>query len=191
MAKHAPAESLEPTSAAAMAAPNAVAGAVPLVKCEHVDHVAILTLANPARRNALGRALLDELLRAFAPIGADRAIKCVILKAAGPVFSSGHDLREIAAAKRADAESLFAICTERDGGHSALAAASDRASTGNRHGRRLPVSRYVRSGRGGRRGHIRHSGREDRSVLFDARGGTCSGRLDQESRRDAAHRNAH
>src|SRR5206468_254278 len=36
----------------------------------------------------------------------------VILGAAGPVFSAGHDLRELVPGQRAEAERLFALCTE-------------------------------------------------------------------------------
>ena len=67
---------------------------------------------NSERRNALSRALLLQLRDQLHAIAADRSTKCVILRADGPVFSSGHDLREIAAADREDAELLFALCTE-------------------------------------------------------------------------------
>jgi enoyl-CoA hydratase/carnithine racemase len=83
-----------------------------LVSCEHVDRVAVLTLANPARRNALSRDVLTALRDQLRALAGDAAIKCVILKADGTVFSSGHDLREVATASREQAESLFALCTE-------------------------------------------------------------------------------
>ncbi len=84
----------------------------PLVTCERIDAVAILTLANPTRCNALSRQLLSQLLEHLRAIADDVTIKCVILRAAGPVFSSGHDLREIAAADRDQAQTLFALCSE-------------------------------------------------------------------------------
>jgi enoyl-CoA hydratase/carnithine racemase len=84
----------------------------PLVKYDRKDQSAILTLANPARRNALGRELLRQLRDQLRAIGLDHTIKCVVLRAEGPVFSSGHDLREIATADEAEAVSLFALCTE-------------------------------------------------------------------------------
>jgi enoyl-CoA hydratase/carnithine racemase len=40
------------------------------------------------------------------------AVKCVILRAAGPVFSAGHDLREIIDASDAQRESLFELCSQ-------------------------------------------------------------------------------
>jgi enoyl-CoA hydratase/carnithine racemase len=83
-----------------------------LVGCEHIDRVAVLTLANPARRNALSSELLAALRDQLRTLAGDTAIKCVILKADGPVFSSGHDLREVATASREQAEALFTLCTE-------------------------------------------------------------------------------
>ncbi|MES1213347.1 MAG: enoyl-CoA hydratase-related protein, partial [Singulisphaera sp.] len=85
--------------------------AAPLVTYERMDHLVVLTLNNAARRNALSRDVLALLADQLRVIADDQGIKCVILRAAGPVFSSGHDLREIAAASHEEAQSLFALCT--------------------------------------------------------------------------------
>jgi enoyl-CoA hydratase/carnithine racemase len=45
-------------------------------------------------------------------IAADSEVHVVILRAAGPVFSSGHDLRELANGSAADHAELFALCTD-------------------------------------------------------------------------------
>jgi enoyl-CoA hydratase/carnithine racemase len=82
-----------------------------LVTIDRSEHVAILTLNNPERRNALSRELLGQLRERLEEIAADPQTKCVILRAEGPVFSSGHDLREVAAAGRDEAATLFALCT--------------------------------------------------------------------------------
>ncbi len=82
-----------------------------LVRVERAGRVAILTLANSQRRNALSRALLTQLGEQLHAIAGDTNIKCVILRAEGPVFSSGHDLREVRAASTSEAESLFALCS--------------------------------------------------------------------------------
>jgi enoyl-CoA hydratase/carnithine racemase len=64
--------------------------------CERGDDgVAIVSLVNPAKRNALSLAAIEEMLDVFTALGADAAVKVVILRAVGPVFSSGHDLREM------------------------------------------------------------------------------------------------
>jgi len=65
--------------------------------------VAVLTLNRPAARNCLSEALLVALGDAFAAIAGDRKVRAVILAANGPVFSSGHDLKELAA-RRTDAD---------------------------------------------------------------------------------------
>jgi enoyl-CoA hydratase len=56
------------------------------------DHVAVITLNRPRQRNAQSRALLVELGDAFDRAEADDNIAVVVLRGAGQVFSSGHDL---------------------------------------------------------------------------------------------------
>jgi len=82
------------------------------VSYEARDHVAILTLNHPERRNALSRAMLESLKAHLAAIGSDPGVKAVIIRAVGPVFSSGHDLRELMGASEEEVRSLFALCTE-------------------------------------------------------------------------------
>jgi enoyl-CoA hydratase/carnithine racemase len=74
--------------------------------------LAVLILNQPEKRNALSRPLLEELRARLTEIGADPGIHVVILGSAGPVFSSGHDLRELVGKKEEDYTSLFALCTE-------------------------------------------------------------------------------
>jgi len=66
-----------------------------LLRSDTETGVATLTLNRPAARNALSFALLGALEESFAQIAADRRVRVVILAAEGPVFSAGHDLREI------------------------------------------------------------------------------------------------
>src|SRR5262245_61274043 len=75
------------------------------------EHIALLTLNHAQKRNALSKAMLTELLSALEEIGANGDVHVVILRAAGPVFSSGHDLKELAAATEAETQQLFALCT--------------------------------------------------------------------------------
>ncbi|KAA2238175.1 enoyl-CoA hydratase [Salinarimonas soli] len=65
------------------------------------DGVATLTLNRPGARNALSEALLDALGTELDRIAADGTVRAVVLSAAGPVFSAGHDLKEMTA-RRAD-----------------------------------------------------------------------------------------
>lgn len=75
------------------------------------EHIALLTLNHPQKRNALSKAMLTELLAALEDIGARRDVHVVILRAVGPVFSSGHDLKELAAANEVETQQLFTLCT--------------------------------------------------------------------------------
>ena len=59
--------------------------------------VAILTLNRPRAMNALSGELIDALQEEFDRLAVDRAIRCVVIEATGRAFSTGHDLREVAA----------------------------------------------------------------------------------------------
>jgi len=63
--------------------------------------IVLLTLNRPKARNALSEALLDALGKALGQIAADTTAQVVVIDHAPPVFSAGHDLRELSA-HRAD-----------------------------------------------------------------------------------------
>jgi methylglutaconyl-CoA hydratase len=69
-----------------------------LVLVEKTPTAAILTLNRADKRNALSRALVQELLGAFQRARDDASVRCVILTGAGPVFCAGMDLAELAEA---------------------------------------------------------------------------------------------
>jgi enoyl-CoA hydratase len=54
--------------------------------------IAVITLNRPNQRNAQHRGLIVELGQAFEGAEADDAVRVVVLRGAGPAFSSGHDL---------------------------------------------------------------------------------------------------
>lgn len=72
--------------------------------------VATLTLNRPEARNALSRALMLALTREIEAVASNPAIKVIVLAANGPVFSSGHDLKELRAESKATQE-IFEICS--------------------------------------------------------------------------------
>jgi enoyl-CoA hydratase/carnithine racemase len=82
-----------------------------LVLMEHIDGVTRLTLNHPEKRNALSRAMLGALEERLAAVRDDERVRAVILRAAGPVFSAGHDLKELAAGSEGELRQLFAVCT--------------------------------------------------------------------------------
>lgn len=84
----------------------------PLVLFEVRQRVGVVTLNHPEKRNALSRAMLESLRSLIVRISEDRQVKVVVLRAAGTVFSSGHDLKELAAADESTAAAIFALCTE-------------------------------------------------------------------------------
>lgn len=54
--------------------------------------VATLSLARPDKHNALSRAMMNELTQAAADLGADPAVRVVVLAGDGPSFCAGGDL---------------------------------------------------------------------------------------------------
>ena len=84
----------------------------PVLLYDLVDHVAILTLNNPARRHALSSEVLAALKERLTGIKADPEVRVVVLRSEGPVFSSGHDLRELVGDDEEGFTGIFAECTE-------------------------------------------------------------------------------
>jgi enoyl-CoA hydratase len=74
---------------------------------ERVGPVATVTINRPDVLNALNRATLGELQRAFEILGADTDVRAVILTGAGPrAFAAGADINELAALTPSDSRDL-------------------------------------------------------------------------------------
>ena len=54
--------------------------------------IGVITMNRPARRNAQGYRMLDELDQAFERARLDEAVRVVLLRGSDGVFSTGHDL---------------------------------------------------------------------------------------------------
>lgn len=54
-----------------------------------------IILDRPEKRNALNRAMIDELLQALEDFHRERSVRAVIISGAGQAFCSGMDLQEI------------------------------------------------------------------------------------------------
>jgi enoyl-CoA hydratase/carnithine racemase len=63
------------------------------VKTLLADKTAVLTLANPKKRNVLDLSTIKELAHKLEE--AERTASVVRLQAEGSVFSAGHDLKEV------------------------------------------------------------------------------------------------
>jgi enoyl-CoA hydratase/carnithine racemase len=74
--------------------------------------LAIVTLNRPDRRNALSLELMLELIACLDSIGAQNDVRAVILAAAGKVYSSGHDLKELVGGSIAQYRRIFDVCTQ-------------------------------------------------------------------------------
>jgi enoyl-CoA hydratase/carnithine racemase len=71
------------------------------VACTAADHVAVITLNRPHRRNALNYQAYDELEAALRAASADPEVRCVVVTGADPAFCSGDDVAEIMAGPKA------------------------------------------------------------------------------------------
>jgi enoyl-CoA hydratase/carnithine racemase len=60
-----------------------------------------LTLDDPASRNSLSEAMLAALQAALDEAADDKAVRVVVIAASGPVFCSGHNLKEMTAQRAA------------------------------------------------------------------------------------------
>jgi enoyl-CoA hydratase/carnithine racemase len=65
-----------------------------LLSIERRGDVALVTLQRPEKRNALSIDLRIELGEAFARLGDDDAVGCIVLTGAGPAFCSGMDVTQ-------------------------------------------------------------------------------------------------
>jgi methylglutaconyl-CoA hydratase len=72
-----------------------------LVRSDTARGVATVTLDSPPNRNALSSALIEQLLAALRAAEDDPRVRAVVLSHTGPVFCSGADLKETAAALEA------------------------------------------------------------------------------------------
>src|SRR3978361_954464 len=80
-------------------------------RVERHGDVVRITMVRAARRNALSREHLTQLLAAVTEAGESDATG-IVLGADGPVFSAGHDFADVAGASLPDVRSLLALCTE-------------------------------------------------------------------------------
>ena len=104
-----PSPSVSPEEAAAAAPPPE-----PYALSEVLEGgVGVLTLNRPRQRNPLSSAMIETLHAQLQAWEADRTVRVVVLRAKGPVFSAGHDLKEVRALpSAAEAEALLTRCTK-------------------------------------------------------------------------------
>jgi len=69
-----------------------------------------ITLAEPAKRNALGLAKMEALTAHLQAIGTSGSASVVVIDAEGPAFSAGHDLGEMCGIDLDDSRAIFDAC---------------------------------------------------------------------------------
>src|SRR3954466_5299798 len=80
-------------------------------RVERSGDTVCITMTRWARRNALSRDHLGQLLAAFTE-AAETDATGIVLAGEGPVFSAGHDFRDVAGRPITEVRSLLALCTE-------------------------------------------------------------------------------
>jgi enoyl-CoA hydratase/carnithine racemase len=76
------------------------------------DHIATICLNDPSSRNALSREMMSQLQEKFDGIATNADIHVVIIEATGPVFCSGHNLKEVIGIDRDEImRALFQQCS--------------------------------------------------------------------------------
>lgn len=70
------------------------------------EKIATVTLNRPAQRNAMTFAMWKDMARIFAKLGADPAVRAILLTGAGQDFSVGADISEFASVRNDDAQSI-------------------------------------------------------------------------------------
>jgi enoyl-CoA hydratase/carnithine racemase len=71
-----------------------------------------VTLNRPEKRNALSLELMQELVTVLRRVSAEPETRAIVLEAAGPAFSAGHDLSEMIGPYAPFFQGLFDVCTE-------------------------------------------------------------------------------
>lgn len=81
------------------------------------DAVAVLTMNRPEKRNSLSDEMIAALQSSLEDAAADAGIHAVVIRAEGPAFCAGHDLKEMTARRN-----------DTDAGHAAYVDLFDRCA---------------------------------------------------------------
>ena len=82
------------------------------ITTETRNNLGIITLDDPAQRNPLSTKTMNAVIAALQRLSASEEVGCIILRANGPVFSAGHDLKEMIGRSFEEQQHIFALCTE-------------------------------------------------------------------------------
>ncbi len=82
------------------------------IKVEREGEIAVITMNRPEKRNALSLAMMRELDAALAAVAHDGDVRAIVLRAQGPAFCAGHDLRSCKIATRTLTALIFDACVD-------------------------------------------------------------------------------
>ncbi|XP_074124763.1 enoyl-CoA hydratase domain-containing protein 3, mitochondrial isoform X2 [Sminthopsis crassicaudata] len=81
--------------------------------CRQQDGIRTIILNNPKKRNALSLRMLKSLQNDILHDAENKDLRVIIISAEGPVFSSGHDLKELTEQQGQDYHAeVFQTCAE-------------------------------------------------------------------------------
>jgi enoyl-CoA hydratase len=77
------------------------------VRLDRHDRVAVVTLDDPDRRNALNLGMVDEIVATFEELEGDDGIGAVVVTGAPPAFCAGADLGNLGEARREGLKAIY------------------------------------------------------------------------------------
>ncbi|MEE2032105.1 enoyl-CoA hydratase [Rhodococcus chondri] len=81
-----------------------------LIAVDEPSGIGVLTLNRPRERNPLSAETMREVTAGLRALSADARV--IVVRAEGPVFSAGHDLREMIGRTLEDERAIFDTCNE-------------------------------------------------------------------------------
>lgn len=72
--------------------------------------IATIFLNRAEKRNALSLDTLEEMIHALKSLATHQEVRVVVLRGKGPMFSAGHDLKELAGGDLQNYRHIFATC---------------------------------------------------------------------------------
>ena len=64
------------------------------IVCDTQDHVALIQLQRPEKKNALSTAMYAALADAFAAAQADASVRVILIQGSATCFTAGNDLQD-------------------------------------------------------------------------------------------------
>ncbi|MCT7291100.1 enoyl-CoA hydratase [Rhodococcus sp. PAE-6] len=81
-----------------------------LIAVDEASGIGVLTLDRPEQRNPLSVETMREVIAGLTALAADT--KVIVVRAEGPVFSAGHDLRQMIGRTLDEERAIFETCNE-------------------------------------------------------------------------------